>query len=69
MNISSSGDTLVTQREAAEILGVSVRTVARLQEDGTLTPVYLTPIRRAKIRRYSRSQVEALRDEAMRQAS
>ena len=56
----SAHDNLVTIEEAANLLNVSVRTVFRLQSDGALPPVYLHPVRKAKIRRFRRSDVEAL---------
>lgn len=51
---------LLTVSEAAELLQVSARTVARMQADGDLEPVYLTRARRQKLKRYRRADVEAL---------
>lgn len=42
----------------AEMLGCSVRTVNRIQADGTLTPIYYTTLRGRKTRRFKRADVE-----------
>lgn len=60
MPLTSETDSLVTIEEAADILRVSVRTVARMQQDGALEPVYLPPVHRAKVRRFRRSDVDAI---------
>jgi excisionase family DNA binding protein len=65
----SPHDELVTIAEAAALLNVSIRTVARLQSDGTLPPVYLTPVRKARIRRFRRMDVERLLPAPIKAAS
>jgi hypothetical protein len=57
----ASHDSLVTIEEAAAILSVSVRTIARMQADGMLAPVYLPTPRKPKARRrFRRVDVLAL---------
>lgn len=50
----------ITIIQAAEILGCSVRTVARLQSDGLLQPVYRESLRGRRKRFFRRSEVAAL---------
>jgi excisionase family DNA binding protein len=54
---------LLTPREAAEILGVRVATVGLWARTGALKPAMLTP---GGHRRYERADVEALRDATQR---
>lgn len=61
----AADDSLVTAGQAAEILGVSIRTVERMQSDGILVPIYLPTPGRAKLRRFNRSKVEARRAAAV----
>jgi excisionase family DNA binding protein len=56
----SADEMWVTARQAAELLGVSLRTVERMQSDGDLVPVYLPTPRRMKLRRFRRSDIDAL---------
>lgn len=54
-------DSLITAQQVADLLGCSLRTVERIQADGELTPVYLPMKRRARVRRFRPSDVEAFR--------
>lgn len=49
--------TWVNAREAAELLGVSLRTLSRLDAQGVTKPTQLTPGAR---RRYNLADIEAL---------
>ena len=63
MSKMSPEENLVTIDEAAKLLDVSVRTVARLQSDGVLPPVYRQVTVRGDRRRYYRAaDIEQLRD-------
>jgi excisionase family DNA binding protein len=55
----SPDDSHVTGQQAAEILGVSIRTVERMRADGELTPVYVPTPGRAVRRYFRRAEVEA----------
>ena len=55
--MSANNDTsLLSRREAAELLTVSTRTVARLEDRGKLTPIRLS----SRTIRYARKDVLAL---------
>jgi excisionase family DNA binding protein len=56
----SVSDTSVTYDEAADILGVSRRTVHRLREDGVLVPIVGHTLRGGARVRFDRKAVEAL---------
>jgi excisionase family DNA binding protein len=56
--MSNASPTLVTTREAAELLGVSVFQVARLAQRGELVPAVQAPGKRGA-RFFDRSAVEA----------
>lgn len=50
----------LTAAEAAEALGVSRRTLDRLQADGTLVPHYVRSLRGKRTRKFARADVERL---------
>lgn len=56
----AADETLITYGEAAKILAVSVRTVHRLREDGTLHPLVRTTPRNGSVVRFYRADVEAI---------